>query len=110
MPARSVPQELERIVPDLPSVPVQPILFASANEYGMFEHFKRYPWVLKIHRYNNIDDLLKSLGEKVIAPAEEKAKVFQKIDYNASWITKSFFRKVCIFSHSFLQSIKFLSN
>lgn len=70
--ARSVPQELEHIVPDLPSVPVQPLLQASADEYGMFEHFKNYPWVLEIHRYNDLNDLLKSLGEKVIAPAEKQ--------------------------------------
>jgi len=76
--ARSIPQELERIVPGLPSVPVQPLLQASAGEYGMFEHFKAYPWVLEIHRYEDLDDLLKSLSEKVIAPAEAKAKELQK--------------------------------
>jgi uncharacterized protein YjbI with pentapeptide repeats len=76
--ARSIPQELERIVPDLPSVPVQPILLASANEYGMFEHFKRYPWILKMHHYNDMNDLLKSLEQKVIVPAEKKAKELQK--------------------------------
>lgn len=70
--ARSIPQELERIVPDLPSVPVQPLLQASANEYGMFEHFKRYPWVLEIHRYEDLNDLLKSLEEKVIDLVETK--------------------------------------
>lgn len=70
--ARSIPQELEHIVPDLPSLPIQPLLQASANEYGMFEHFKRYPWVLKIYRYKDLDDLLQSLGQKVIAPAEAK--------------------------------------
>jgi uncharacterized protein YjbI with pentapeptide repeats len=76
--ARSIPQELERIVPGLPSVPIQPLLQTSANEYGMFEHFKRYPWVLEILRYKDLDDLLKSLNRKVIVPAETKAKELRK--------------------------------
>ena len=76
--AASVREELGRIVPDLPSVPVQPILRFSDKKYAMFEHYERYPWVLKIHRYNDLADLLNSLVEKVIAPAEEKAKELQK--------------------------------
>jgi hypothetical protein len=72
--ARSVPQELQRIVPDLPSVPVQPILQASAEEYGMFEHFKRYPWVLETYRYESLKEVMIALQEKVILPAELKAK------------------------------------
>lgn len=77
---RSIPQELASIVPDLPSVPVAPLLAASATEYGMFEHSKRFPWVLAIHRYRDLDDLLASLQDQVIAPAEAKAKELQSGD------------------------------
>jgi hypothetical protein len=72
--AKSIPQELERIVPGLPSVPVQPLLHISASEYGMFEHFKRYPWVLETYQYRSTEEVIASLTEKVIAPAELKAK------------------------------------
>jgi hypothetical protein len=71
--AKSIPQELQRIVPDLPSVPVQPVLQASAEEYSMFEHFTRYPWVLETYRYESLQEVITSLSEKVITPAELKA-------------------------------------
>jgi uncharacterized protein YjbI with pentapeptide repeats len=72
--AKSIPQELKAIVPDLPSVPVQPLLLASQQEYGMFEHFRRYPWVLEPFLYEDQDGLLAVLNDKVIGPAEKKAK------------------------------------
>jgi uncharacterized protein YjbI with pentapeptide repeats len=72
--AKSIPQELMAIVPSLPSVPVQPLLLASQQEYGMFEHFKRYPWVLEPFLYDDQDRLLAALNEKVIGPAEQRAK------------------------------------
>jgi hypothetical protein len=72
--AKSIPQELQRIVPDLPSVPVQPLLQVSAGEYGMFEHFKRYPWVLETYQYESLKEIIASLPEKVIAPTEVKAE------------------------------------
>ena len=72
--AKSIPQELMAIVPNMPSVPVQPLLLASQQEYGMFEHFRNYPWVLKEVLYDDQQTLLAELSEKVIAPAEAKAK------------------------------------
>jgi hypothetical protein len=72
--ARSIPQELERIVPGLPSVPVQPLLLACQQEYGMFEHFRRYPWVLEPVLYDNQRQLLADLATKVICPAEAKVR------------------------------------
>lgn len=75
----SILQELQAIVPDL-AVPVQPLLLeGSTGEYGMFQDFpKKYHWVLKVHRYRDLDDLLASLGEKVIVPAEAKVKELAK--------------------------------
>jgi uncharacterized protein YjbI with pentapeptide repeats len=71
--AKSIPQELNVIVPHLPSVPVQPLLLRESSEYGMFEHYMRYPWVLPIHRYDTQSQLITDLGERVIKPAERMA-------------------------------------
>jgi hypothetical protein len=72
--AKSIPQELSTVVPDLPSVPVQPLLLEGSAEYGMFEHFKRYPWVLATYRYPSSERLIADLGERVIGPAEKYAR------------------------------------
>jgi hypothetical protein len=72
--ARSIPQELMAIVPTLPSVPVQPLLLASQREYEMFEHFKRFPWVLEPYLYDDQEGLLAAIPKKVIGPAEKKAR------------------------------------
>jgi hypothetical protein len=76
--AKSIPQELQRIVPDLPSLPVQPLILSSQHEYAMFKDFLDYPWVLKPHRYDSPGLLLESLVEKVITPAETKAKEIEE--------------------------------
>jgi len=75
---RSISQELQAIVPDL-AVPVQPLLLeGSTGEYSMFQDLRKYDWVLETYRYDSPEGLLASLGEKVIAPAEAKAKELAK--------------------------------
>jgi hypothetical protein len=75
--AKSIPQELAAIVPDLPSVPVQPLLLEGSTEYSMFEHFRRYPWVLETYTYPSSERLIADLGESVIGPAEDYVRRFR---------------------------------
>lgn len=71
--AKCIPQELMAIVPNLPDVPVQPLILASQEEYGMFSYFRRYPWVLEPFRYPDLPGLLGVLAQNVIQPAEALA-------------------------------------
>ncbi len=72
--ARSIPQELAFIIPAFPSVPVQPLLLSSQSEYGMLEHFTKFPWVLPVYKYSDLPHLLTSFKKRVIDPAEQKAQ------------------------------------
>jgi uncharacterized protein YjbI with pentapeptide repeats len=74
---KSLPQELQKIVPSLPSLPVQPIILASQYQYAMFQDLLDYPWVLAPKKYKSIDDLLGRL-EEIIAPAHAKAKELEE--------------------------------
>ena len=75
--AKAVLQELRAIVPDLPSVPVQPIILAMQEEPGMFDFYRNRPSFLTVHRYADQEQLLADLGEKVIRPAELKVWSFE---------------------------------
>ncbi len=70
---KSVAQELRAILPDT-RVSVQPLLNGTRRLYSMFPDFKQYSYVLPAYRYNGLADLQAALEEKVIQPAEEKAK------------------------------------
>jgi hypothetical protein len=72
--AKSVLQELREIVPNLPSLPVQPIIVSRQEEPGMFDFYRPFPWFLKTHRYDSQQQLIASLGEQVIAPAERAVR------------------------------------
>lgn len=76
--AKSIPQELQAIVPNLLSVPVQPIILAAQREYALFEHFRRYPSVLPLHEYDSQAQLIAKLAEWVIEPAERKVVELRK--------------------------------
>jgi uncharacterized protein YjbI with pentapeptide repeats len=51
--AKSVLLELQKIVPSLPSVPVQPIIAVNDSEPGMIDHLNQYPWFLQSFVYND---------------------------------------------------------
>jgi hypothetical protein len=76
--AKSIPHELQRIVPDLPSLPIVPLRHTEAKEYAMFEHFNRYLWVLETFCYDTPEHFIRALREQVISPAEGKVKELTK--------------------------------
>jgi hypothetical protein len=73
----SIPKELEAIVPSL-AVPVQPLLEGASRPYAMFKDYWKYDWVLPIYWYEGLEQLLATLAEKVIVPAEGKAKALEE--------------------------------
>jgi hypothetical protein len=67
----SIPQELEAVVRHV-HVPVQPLIAEGATPDAMFAYYRLFSWVLAVQRYASLDDLLASMEEKVIGPAEAK--------------------------------------
>jgi hypothetical protein len=64
---KSIPQELSHIIPNLPSVPVQPIILASNREYAMFEHWKNFNSVLPLLSYEDEQHLLEHIETGMLA-------------------------------------------
>ena len=69
----SLPKELEAIVPTL-AVPVQPVIESATRPFAMFPDYWKYPWVLKVYRYESPGELIAALEDKVIGPAEVKVQ------------------------------------
>jgi hypothetical protein len=70
--AKAVLQELRGIVPDLSSVPVQPIILEMQEVPGMFDFYRNFRSFLSVHRYASQEQLIADLRKKVIRPAELK--------------------------------------
>ena len=70
--AKSILQELQAIVPNNPSVLIQPLLLASQEEPGMFDFFRRFPWVLEPYRYHSLEEVLSTLDAQILAPVEAR--------------------------------------
>jgi len=70
--ARSTPQELSHVVPNLPSVPIVPIRLACEAAYATFEHWTRFPWVLPEYVYKDNEELVANVEAKLIAAAEAR--------------------------------------
>jgi len=66
-------RHLAAIVPMIPSIPVQPIIQKSEEEYALFDHLRRFPWVLTTYRYDDPKEAA-IWASRIITPAEEWLK------------------------------------
>ncbi len=73
----SIPHELATIVPHLRTTPVLPLRLTGSGGYGMFDDYKSYPWVLKVHEYTDSRSLIGNLS-KIISPVVKMAEGFHK--------------------------------
>jgi uncharacterized protein YjbI with pentapeptide repeats len=76
---KSIPQELMKIIPQLPSVPVQPILLEGKQEWSMFEDLRWTGRILATFHYQNLEDVQRSLGGRILAPATKWLKEFSGV-------------------------------
>jgi hypothetical protein len=73
--ARSVLQELQAIVPGLPSVAVRLLIKKSEPEYGMLDFIRKYRSVVEnTYEYEDVKEVIMSIRDNVIGPAEAKVK------------------------------------
>ena len=75
-------RKLRAVVPEI-AVPIQTLLQVSeapsTEQYKILADIARYPWVLPMVEYATPDQLITSLKESVIEPAEEKVKELEKV-------------------------------
>jgi hypothetical protein len=73
-------QELEAIVPALPSVAAHLIIKKSAHEYGMLDSIRLHRSVVDdTYEYEGTDQVMASIQENIIAPAEAKVEELRRL-------------------------------
>lgn len=75
---KSIPQELSQIIPHMTSLPIQPIILKGYSQYGMFEHFQRYPWVMDIIEYEDEAHLKSKVVDEIVLSCEGKLLTLRK--------------------------------
>ncbi|KYG20935.1 hypothetical protein SE92_12290 [Bradyrhizobium sp. AT1] len=68
--AKSILQELRGLAPDLPNVPIQPMIVSLQCEPGMFDFYQKLPWVLPVCQYEDAREMIEKLQSRVIGPIE----------------------------------------
>ncbi|MET7242455.1 pentapeptide repeat-containing protein [Methylobacterium sp. EM32] len=69
---KSIPQELQRIVPSLPSVPVQPLILLNNEIYSMFVDFGGSLTMLPPIVYKNDKHLISLIDESILPAVNKK--------------------------------------
>jgi hypothetical protein len=64
-----------------PSVAVRLLLKKSEHEYGMLDYIRRYPSVVaNVYEYESVEELIASINENVVGPAEAKVQELRRIN------------------------------
>lgn len=69
--AKSIPQELSHVIPNFPSIPVQPTILSSQWEYALFEDWRGFRSVLPEFKYENEPHLIENLDTRIIQPVKD---------------------------------------
>jgi hypothetical protein len=69
---RSLPAELQLIVPSVPSLPIQPIIRRGEAVFPLFENLARRESMLPLLEYDNVRELLARLEDDIVENAEAR--------------------------------------
>lgn len=87
--AKSILQELTKILHDLPTLPVQPIIHETAELPPMADSFLIMQSTLELYTYSTKVKLITDLPNKVLTPADDHAK---KIESKLAEIRRKYLR------------------